>query len=99
MNGERVSREFHSLVSIAFSRVTAELTLKIRRVDETNPNFGNKATRSIRVRVLSLALFLSLSWRKLSDRQDAGLEEDCLIYGAFILEMLAYIRVLEFNGL
>lgn len=60
MNGERVSREFHSLVSIAFSRVTAELTLKIRRVDETNPNFGNKATRSIRVRVLSLALFLSL---------------------------------------
>lgn len=46
----------------------------------------------------SLSLSFSLSWRKLSDRQDAGLEEDCLIYGAFILEMLAYIRVLEFNG-
>lgn len=59
-----------------------------------NPGFRNKATRSIRVRVLSLSL--SLSWRKLSDRQDAGLEEDCLIYGAFIL---AYIRLLELNGL
>ena len=47
---------------------------------------------------LSLSFSFSLSWRKLSDRQDAGLEEDRLIYGAFILEILAYIRLLEFNG-